>query len=179
MTGLRQGELLTLRWGDVDWGVQRVRVRQTWRRTEFSERGKSDLSTRRSVSIADRVAVELDAWSRRSQLTGEEDLVSGHPQLGTPLDGAKVTRKFQGACREAGVRVVHFHDLRHTFATRLAWKGAPLRAIQEFLGHANAKTTQTYSHYAPSAHEVAMVNEAFAPEDPAPRTGERPRIPGF
>lgn len=179
MTGLRQGELLALRWRDVDWGVQRVRVRQTWRRTEFSDRGKSDLSTRRSVPLADRVVAELDAWSRRSQYTGEEDLVFGHPQLGTPLDGAKVTKKFQDACREAGVRVVRFHDLRHTFATRLASKGAPLRAIQEFLGHADAKTTQIYSHYAPSAHEVAMVNEAFAPEEPAPQAGESRRLPGF
>ncbi|MBA2517764.1 MAG: hypothetical protein H0V22_10705, partial [Solirubrobacterales bacterium] len=52
MTGLRQGELLALRWRDVDWPIQRVRVRQTWRCTEFSGRGKSDLSTRRSVPLA-------------------------------------------------------------------------------------------------------------------------------
>ncbi|MBA2638055.1 MAG: tyrosine-type recombinase/integrase [Solirubrobacterales bacterium] len=62
MTGLRQGELLALRWRDVDWPIQRVRVRQTWRRTEFSGQGKSDLSTRRSVPLADRVVAELDAW---------------------------------------------------------------------------------------------------------------------
>jgi Phage integrase family len=45
--------------------------------------------------------------------------------------------------------VITFHDLRHTFATRLAASGEPIRTIQEFLGHADAKTTQIYPHYAP------------------------------
>jgi site-specific recombinase XerD len=62
------------------------------------------------------------------------------------------------------VREVKFHDLRHTFATRLAASGQPLRTIQEFLGHADSKTTQIYAHYAPSEREVQMVNDAFAPE---------------
>ena len=179
MTGLRQGELLALRWRDVDWPIQRVRVRQTWRRTEFSARGKSDLSTRRSVPLADQVVAALDDWSKRSEFTADDDLVFAHPQLGVPLDGAKVTKKFQQACRDAGVRVVRFHDLRHTFATRLASRNVPLRAIQDFLGHADSKTTQIYAHYAPSAHEVAMVNDAFLPDEPPPAPAERPRLPGL
>jgi integrase len=61
----------------------------------------------------------------------------------------------------------HNHDLRHTFATRRAASGQPVRTIQEFLGHADSKTTQIYAHYAPSAHEVEMVNAAFAEEAPA------------
>jgi integrase len=48
-------------------------------------------------------------------------------ELGTPLDGSKIIKKFQDACRAAGVRVVRCHDLRHTFATRLAASGQPLR----------------------------------------------------
>jgi site-specific recombinase XerD len=63
------------------------------------------------------------------------------------------------------VRAVLLHDLRHTFATRLAASGQPMRTIQEFLGHADSKTTQIYAHYAPSAREVEMVNAAFADDE--------------
>lgn len=94
----------------------------------------------------------------------EGDLVFAHPQTGSPLDRSKVTKRFKKACKDAGVHPVKFHDLRHTFATRLAASGQPLRTIQEFLGHADSKTTQIYAHYAPSEHEVQMVNEAFASE---------------
>jgi len=161
MTGLRQSELLGLRWRDVDWSAQRIRVRNTFVRGEHSTDGKSDLSTRRSVPMADRLAGELDRWSQRTEYHGDGDLVFAHPQTGSPLDRSKVTKRFKVACRAAGVREIKFHDLRHTFATRLAASGQPLRTIQEFLGHADSKTTQIYAHYAPSEREVQMVNEAF------------------
>src|SRR5664280_1306963 len=164
LTGLRQSELLGLRWRDVDWAAQRIRVRNTFVRGEHSTDGKSDLSTRRSVPMADHLAGELDRWSKRTEYRGDTDLVFAHPQTGSPLDRSKVSKRFKAACRAAGVREVKFHDLRHTFATRLAASGQPLRTIQEFLGHADSKTTQIYAHYAPSEHEVQMVNDAFAPE---------------
>ncbi|MGH8636585.1 MAG: site-specific integrase, partial [Burkholderiales bacterium] len=69
MTGLRQGELLALRWRDVDWTAQRIRVRNAWIRGEHSAEGKSDLSTRRSVPMTDRLARELD---RAKLVTGSE-----------------------------------------------------------------------------------------------------------
>lgn len=167
-TGLRQSELLGLRWRDVDWAAQRIRVRNAWVRAEHSAEGKSDLSTRRSVPMTDRLAGELDRWSRRTLYGGERDLVFAHPQSGRPLDRTKVTRRFKSACAQAGVAPIRFHDLRHTFATTLAASGHPLRALQEFLGHADAKTTQIYAHYAPSAREVEMVNAAFSGDDGAP-----------
>lgn len=163
MTGLRQSELLGLRWRDVDWVAQRIRVRNTFVRGEHSTEGKSDLSTRRSVPMADRLARELDRYSKCTEFRGDGELVFAHPQTGNPLDRSKVTRSFKKACLEAGVRQIKFHDLRHTFATRLAGSGQPLRMIQEFLGHADSKTTQIYAHYAPSEHEVQVVNDAFAP----------------
>lgn len=165
MTGLRQSELLGLRWRDIDWATQRIRVRNTFVRGEHSTEGKSDLSTRRSVPMAGRLARELELWSQRAFYNGDEDLVFAHPRKGTPLDRSKVSKRFKAACVDAGVRPVRFHDLRHTFATRLAASGTPIRTIQEFLGHADFKTTQIYAHYAPSEREVQIVDEAFAPED--------------
>ena len=175
MTGLRQSELLGMRWRDVDWAAQRIRVRNTWVRGEHSTDGKSDLSTRRSVPMADRLLAALDDWSRRTIYNGDDHLVFAHPQTGNPLDGSKVTKRFQAACRDAGVRPIRFHDLRHTFATQLAASGkVSLRTLQEFLGHADAKTTQIYAHYAPSTHEVEMVNAAFSVEHAAGRPSEEP-----
>jgi integrase len=175
MTGLRQSELIGLRWRDVDWSAQRIRVRNAFTRGEHSSEGKSDLSTRRSVPMADRVVAELDRWSQRSVFTSDRDLVFAHPQTGNPLDRSKVTRRFQSACADAGVSVITFHELRHTFATRMAAKGVPLRKLQEWLGHADIKTTQIYMHYAPDEHEIAMVNDGFAaePSEPKRRDGVR------
>jgi integrase len=160
-TGIRQSELLGLRWRDVDMAAQRIRVRNAWVRGEHSGDGKSDLSTRRSVPMTDRLALELKKWRLRTVYANDDDLVLGHPELGTPLDRTKTTRRFQRACRAAKVRELRFHDLRHTFATTLAAAGVPLRTIAEYLGHADLKTTQIYAHYAPSAGEVEEVNHAF------------------
>ncbi len=96
--GSASPELLGLRWRDVDWGAQRIRVRNAWVRAEHSAEGKSELSTRRSVPMTDRLVGELDRWSR-TQYGGERDLVFAHPQSGRPLDRTKVTRRFQGGLR--------------------------------------------------------------------------------
>lgn len=119
--------------------------------------------------MTDRLTGELRAWRLRTVYSDETDLVFGHPDLGVPLDRTKVTRKFKAACAEAGVRVIRFHDLRHT----LAAAGVPLRTIQEYLGHADLKTTQIYAHYAPSEHEVEIVNDAFGARPVVSRTRRR------
>ena len=62
----------------------------------------------------------------------------------------------------AEVREITFHELRHTFGTRMAAAGVPLRTIQHWMGHADAKTTQIYAHYQPSEHEAELVERAFA-----------------
>ena len=162
LTGLRQSELRGLRWRDIDWSAQRIRVRNTFVSGEHSTAGKSDLSTRRSVPMATRLARELELWSRRSVYRADHELVFAHPRSGLPLDRSKLSKRFKKACEDASVRPVRFHDLRHTFATHLAASGTPIRTIQEFLGHADSKTTQIYAHYAPSAQEVALVDTAFS-----------------
>ena len=85
-SGLRQSELLGLRWKRVDWRAQRIRVRNAWVRHEHSGEGKSDLSTRRSVPMTDRLAAELKRWRLRTVFSDEDGLVFAHPVLGVPLD---------------------------------------------------------------------------------------------
>lgn len=160
MTGLRQGELLALRWRDVDWAAGRIRVRQNYVRghwgTPKSRRGS------RSVPMADRVAGELERHYQGSAFQADDDLVFPHPETGAVLNHSQLVRRFKRALRAAGVREVRFNDLRHTFGTRMAASGVPLRTLQEWMGHRDFKTTLIYADYAPSEHESEMVERAFA-----------------
>lgn len=75
-------------------------------------------------------------------------------------------KRFKNALVRAGARTITFHELRHTFGTQMAAAGAPLRAIQEWMGHADAKTTEIYRHYAPDpTHGAAFVERAFGSGD--------------
>jgi integrase len=160
MTGLRQGELLGLRWRDVDFEAQRVRVVAPYVRGEFGD-PKSEGSGR-SVPLASRVVEALGALRERSLYAADGDLVFGHPETGYPLDRSKLVRRFRAALRRAEVRRVTFHELRHTFGTRMAAAGVPLRTIQHWMGHADAKTTQVYAHYQPSDAEAETIDNAFS-----------------
>ena len=159
MSGLRQGELLALRWRDVDWGARRIRVRQNYVRGEYGT-PKSRRSTR-SVPLADRLAAELDRHHQRSAFQSDDDLVFCHPETGNPLERSRLLKRFKEYLRAAGVREVRFHDLRHTFGTRLAAAGVALRTLQEWMGHRDFKTTLIYADYQPSEHETELVERAF------------------
>lgn len=133
MTGLRKGELLALRWLDVDWEAFKIRVRQNYVRGEFGT-PKSRRSTR-SVPMADEVGGELERLFQQSHWQADGDLVFAHPATGEPLPKANVTRRLRAALRDAGLDDSHrFHDLRHTFGTRMAAVGTPMRTLQEWLG---------------------------------------------
>jgi integrase len=161
MTGMRQGELLGLRWRDVDWTAQRIRVRRNYVRGEFGT-PKSKRSSR-SVPLASRVAAELERLFQDSPHKGDDQLVFPHPLTGNPIDRSKLLKRFKAALRRAEVRDVRFHDLRHTFGTRMAARGVPMRVLQELMGHRDFKTTLIYADYAPSEREAEWVEEAFAP----------------
>jgi integrase len=161
MTGLRKGELLALRWQDVDWSAARVRVRRNYVRGEFGT-PKSRRSTR-SVPMADEVAGELDRLYKVSRHQGDGDLVFAHPLTGGPLPKANVTRRMRAALKAADLDSSHrFHDLRHTFGTRMAAAGVPMRTLQEWMGHKDLATTQIYADYAPSDLEAELIAAAFA-----------------
>jgi integrase len=157
MAGLRQGELCALRWQDVDWTAGRIRVRQNYVLGEIGT-PKSRRSSR-SVPMADTVGRELDELSK---LTGDGELVFPDPLTGGYLDKAAIKRRYRRAARAAKLPDTHkFHDLRHTFGTLCAANGVPMRTLQEWMGHRDFATTQIYADYAPSAHEAALIEQAF------------------
>jgi integrase len=158
--GLRQGELLALRWMDVDWTAGVVRVRRNYTLTTWGT-PKSRRSSR-AVPMIGRTAGALDLLYQQSRWKADEDLVFAHRVLGTVLDPSKVRKRFKASLAPAGVRDIRFHDLRHTFGTQAAAAGVPLRTLQEWMGHRDFKTTLIYADYAPRSEERQMMERAFA-----------------
>jgi integrase len=161
MTGLRQGELLALRWQDVDWSAQRVRVRRSHVLGEFdapkSRRGS------RSVPMNRRVVRELDQWHQATRWSADSALVFAEPATGDVLARGALMRRYRRALKAAQLEQTHrFHDLRHTFGTAMAAAGVPMRTLQEWMGHRDFATTEIYADYGPNAEEVAMADRAFA-----------------
>jgi integrase len=114
------------------------------------------------VPLAARAAADLERHFQTSAFQSDEDLVFAHPHTGGPLDRSNVRKRFQRACARAGVRTVRFHDLRHTFGTRVAASDeVSLRTLQEWMGHRDAKTTLIYADYQPGERESEIVERAF------------------
>jgi integrase len=173
MTGLRLGELRALRWRDVDWSAGRIRVRRNYVRGEYGTPKSRRAS--RSVPMHPRVGGELDRLFKRSSFQGDDELVFAEPDSGEPLRDRALVRRYRRALKAARLDTTHrFHDLRHTFGTAMAAAGVPMRTLQEWMGHRHLSTTQRYADYAPSPHEAAMVERAFAADqlEPVDRPAE-------
>jgi integrase len=82
---------------------------------------------------------------------------------GGHLDGAALTKRYKAALERANLRPLRFHDLRHTFGTRMIAQ-ADIRRVQEWMGHADVQTTMRYLHYVPRAEDAQLVARAFAVE---------------
>jgi integrase len=113
------------------------------------------------VPLAARVAAELELLSQDTRWGRDDDLVFAHPETGKPIDRSKLLKRFKSASRAAEIRDIRFHDLRHTFGTRMAAQGVPMRILQEMMGHRDFKTTLIYADYAPSERETEWVEQAF------------------
>jgi integrase len=161
MTGLRQGELIALRWSDVDWTAQRIRVRRSYVLGAF-DTPKSRRSVR-SVPMSMRVARELDGWQQATRWGADDALVFAEPVCGDVLRRGALMRRYRRALKAAKLEPTRrFHDLRHTFGTAMAAAGVPMRTLQEWMGHRDLQTTLIYADYVPNAGEAAMVDRAFA-----------------
>ena len=155
-TGMRMGELLALHWRDVDFERSLVRVRASYAGGALTTPKSGKV---RTVPLAPNVAVALRLLRQRQRFVGEDDLVFAGP-LGSHVDGSALRRRYKRALERAGLRRLRFHDLRHTFGTRMIAK-ADIRRVQEWMGHADVQTTMKYLHYVPREEDARLVAEAF------------------
>jgi integrase len=155
-TGLRLGELLALRWRDVDFAGSVVRVRASCSAGALTTPKSGKV---RAVPMAPDVASALAQLGRREHWVGDDDLVFAG-EAGGYIDGSALRRRYKLVVSAAGLRPLRFHDLRHTFGTRMIGK-ADIRRVQEWMGHADIQTTMRYLHYAPRSEDAQLVAEAF------------------
>ncbi|RMB81842.1 site-specific integrase [Streptomyces shenzhenensis] len=156
-TGLRKGELLGLRWEDLDLVGGLASIRRTLQRTNSG--GLTALPTK-TKSSERRIALptpclrsleqhrDRQLQEREAAGTGWRDsgYVFTRPD-GAPIEGSTLTRHFNTLLRRAGLRHIRFHDLRHSTATLLLEQGVELVVIKELLGHAHIGVTATvYAH---------------------------------
>lgn len=163
LTGLRRGELIALRWRDVDFERSAIRVSGSYANGELTT-PKSGHG--RVVPMVPEVGEALARLSQRGSLLADDDLVFPG-EFGTYLDGSALRRRFVAACSCAGLRPIRFHDLRHTFGT-LAVRGAEsIVELQAWLGHAEVRTTMRYTHYREQQGAAERLAKAFRTEEPA------------
>ena len=165
-TGLRQGELLALKWEDVDLESGTLRVRRTLTTAKGGPvlKALKTKSSRRSVKLT-QSAVEalrshlkrqLEEIDRAGSLWQENGLIFAS-ESGEPLDRRLVTtHRFKLLLKRAGLPQIRFHDLRHTCATLLLTRNVNPKIVSEMLGHATiAITLDTYSHVLPNMRDQA------------------------
>lgn len=153
LTGLRQGELLALRWKDVDFRSRRLRVaRSVWNGQFVTPKTEHSF---RAVDLTPSLVESLR--EARPAGLGEDvgDLLIFSNRKGGPVNPRNlVQRHFEPTLRRAGLPRVRFHDLRHSYASLLILSGEHPRYIQAQLGHASITTTlDRYGHLLDSAYK--------------------------
>jgi integrase len=163
--GLRQGEILGLRWGDIDFTQCKLTVKHALQRVD----GKLQLvepktdKSRRSIALP-QVAVSA-LYAHRSQQEQEKALAGSRwmesglvftTTVGTAVDQRRLLTHFHAIVRTAGLPDIRFHDLRHSAATLLLAQGVHPRVVMEILGHSSISLTMnTYSHVIPVMQRAA------------------------
>jgi integrase len=158
-TGLRLGELLALRWSDVDYTGEAIRVRRSY--NVHGGVGTPKSGKVRSVPMVSDVAHALAALQGRRRFVRDEDLVFPG-ESGGFQDASALRIRYRRALATAGLRSLRFHDLRHTFGT-LAVRKAEVPAVQAWMGHSDIHTTMRYVHHRDHGREARLLAEAFQP----------------
>ena len=155
ISGLRQGEVLGLKWADIDFARGALQVHRQLGRDKAFKEPKAD--SRRPLDLT---AIELAVLREHRQWQEAQRRAAGAAweghdlvfctDLGRPLGHRNVTTYFKKFVRRADLPDMRFHDLRHSSATILAAAGVPMKVIQERLGHSDIRTTLLfYQHYTP------------------------------
>ncbi|OGO16922.1 MAG: hypothetical protein A2Z15_00345 [Chloroflexi bacterium RBG_16_50_11] len=164
--GLRQAELLGLRWRDIDLDMCSISVSQVLykRRGVCQFKEPKTEHSRRRVAMTPKLALFLRGYrvdrellylELGKQLTLDDLVFASHE--GEPIDPCVLTHAFTRTARQAELKGVRFHDLRHTFASLSLLQGAKPKVISEALGHSSvAFTMDVYSHIIEGMQEEAM-----------------------
>jgi integrase len=164
-TGLRRGEILGLRWSNVDLATSTITVVQSLEQTKEGLRFKSPKTRRSKRSIA-LLSITVDALRLYRAKQAEErlalgsayedqDLVCPRPR-GSPWPPDMFSTAFAAFVRRSGMRSFRFHDLRHSHASHLLRAGVHPKIVSERLGHSTV-TIDTYSHVLPGIQENAVL----------------------
>jgi len=149
-TGLRLGEIINLMWCDIDLNFKLIHVRNS---ESFTTKSRKN----RSIPLNEQIYTRLIDMRQNS----ESELVFN--RNGKKLQPEKVSKIFKEYIRKAGLNdKLHFHSLRHTFASWLVQDGVSLYEVQKLLGHSNISVTQVYSHLQPEKLH-ATVNRISIP----------------
>jgi integrase len=165
-TGLRQAELLGLRWRDIDLDMLSISVSQVLYKRQGVCQFKEPKTqhSRRRVAMTPKLAYYLreyraereSLYQRLGKPLNLDDLVFTSID-NEPLNASVIAHNFHKIAIRAGLTGVRFHDLRHTFASLMLLRGAKPKVISEALGHASvAFTMDTYSHIIEGMQEDAM-----------------------
>ena len=151
--GLRLGELLALRWCDVDLAQRQITVRQAF---AYGKLGTPKSDQPRSVPISKVLLSVLEQYRHK-----RGPFVFCHDD-GEPLTKGECKWPLWRASVAAGLGRIGWHVLRHTFASHLAILGAPIKHIQELLGHSDIRVTMRYAHLSPQARvgSIGLLDEA-------------------
>lgn len=144
-TGMRRGEIMNLKWADVDMKGGMIYVAET-------KTGRP-----RHIPMSSRLRATLGRLPRRLGSNYVFTGIKRFPKIGR--DGEPfhdVRTSFENACRRAGIEGFRFHDLRHTAASHMVMAGVPFKTVGEILGHTTAAMTERYSHLTPEHKRKAV-----------------------
>ena len=144
-TGMRYSELTALMWEDVDWENKLITVRRSQVEGVI---GSTKNNRIRRIPMTDDV---INLFIQKRQKSG---LVFEENDHHVVYEVSR--RRLRGSCENLGITIITWHDLRHTFASHLVAKGAPLPAVQKLLGHSDIKMTMRYAHLGPSQLQDAV-----------------------